>query len=607
VSEEEIQGFFQQMVASTCVPIDLLLSGKMPTNEKVQVVSFEQFASLPSYTDKDVKQMQRSDVDVGVLCKLWQNKQRPSKRSLGQENRNVRKLCYQWDRLIEKQGILYRKVQDDFEGEQLQLIVPDKLKSLILTELHDKLGHQGIERTMALVRRRYYWPSLAQDVTKWCTQCERCVISKAPMPKINPPIENFLANQPFGVVAIDYTKMEPSSDGRENVLVITDIYSKFTQAVVTRDQKANTVAKALFQNWFLKFGIPGRIHSDQGRNFESEIVSELCKLYGVKKSHTTTYHPQGNGQCERFNRTMHNLLRTLSEEKKKKWAIYLPELVYSYNVTPHSTSGYSPYFLIFGQEPKLPIDHILQMPPIKDKVRGNWVNDHKERMAYVMKDVQEKQAKVANARKERSNFLAYDKPIEVGKYVFMRNRKVKGVNKIQYLWDPTPYKVVSKPSGTVYKIAEASGEENPKTVCRTEIREDVTRRVESSEESSDESEFAVEIPQGSESEGDESSIDVGTKVDAGVSKDTELDKSAQAEGVQSLEVEKNVTDKQSDKPPLRRSKRVTKGMHRNPFKEPRSVLQSQLQQLKVDPEMSFAQAVAQLGSSLGSVLLEYYK
>lgn len=612
VSMEEIQGFFQQMVASTAIPIGLLLNGQ--GNEipgKKEVFSCEQFASLPSYTNKDLKQLQRSDINVGVLCKYWQNKQCPGKKILQQENRTVRKLCYQWDRLVEHQGVLYRKVQDDYDGEQLQLIVPSKLQSVILTELHDKLGHQGIERTLALVRKRFYWPNLSQDVVKWCTQCERCVIAKAPMPKINPPIENFLASRPFDVVAIDYTKLEPSSDGRENVLVMTDIYSKFTQAVVTRDQKATTVAKVLFKNWFLNFGIPGRIHSDQGRNFESEIISELCKLYGVQKSRTTTYHPQGNGQCERFNRTMHDRLRTLSEEKKKKWAEYLPELVYSYNVTPHSTSGYSPYFLIFGQEPKLPIDHILQRP-VKGKVRGNWVGEHKERMAYVMKDVHQKQVKVAQARKDRFNVSAHDKPIEVGKYVFMRNRKVKGVNKIQDLWDPTPYKVVSKPSGTVYKITEASGQDEPKTVCRTEIREDVTKRVDSSEESSDESEYEIEFPQmcqaDKSSDSEDSSSDVGTKV--GSESIEESDKSERVDGVEPREVQKDVPDQLSDKPPLRRSKRVTKGIHKNPFKEPRSAIPSQIQEMKVqkvDPEMNFAQAVAQLGSSLGDLLLEYYK
>ena len=217
---------------------------------------------------------------------------------------------------------------------------------------------------------------------------------------------------------------------------------------------------------------------------------------GFRKVVPLVTTPQGNAQCERFNRTMHDRLRTLSEEKKKKWAEYLPELVYSYNVTPHSTSGYSPYFLIFGQEPKLPIDHILQIPSERDSVRGDWVTEHKKRMAYALKDVQQKQREVANARKERYNFSARDKPIEVGKYVFIRNRKIRGTNKIQDHWNPLPYKVVAKPSATVYKIAEVDGQGKPKNVCRTEIRDDITHREDSSadEDSSDDTDIEVEIP-----------------------------------------------------------------------------------------------------------------
>jgi len=129
--------------------------------------------------------------------------------------------------------------------------------------------------------------------------------------------------------------LEPASDGRENILVITDIFTKFTQAIPTKDQKAKTVAAALVNNWFVQFDVPRHIHSDQGRNFEGTVIRELCRMYNLKKMKTTPYRPHGNKS------PMCTVQRNHAQ------------------FTPHTSTGYSPVFVMFGWDPRLPTESIL--------------------------------------------------------------------------------------------------------------------------------------------------------------------------------------------------------------------------------------------------------
>ena len=339
-----------------------------------------------------------------------------------------------------------------------------------MQSIHDGLGHQGIEKTIAVARSRCYWPGMAREITEYCRKCQRCTIAEAGK-ALHPTMGSLTASAPLEILAIDFTLLEMSSSGYENVLVLTDVFTKFTQAIPTKDQKATTVARTLVKEWFERLGVPKRIHSDQGQNFESKAVYELCKVYGITKSRTAPYHPEGNGQCERFSRTMHDRLRPLAPEKKRKWPEFLPELVYAYNCTPHSSTGYSPYYLFFGRDPVLPIDHMLQTVEQEDGSGcvEEWIIEHQERLDTAFKLAAEKTENEGLRRRVRNDAKAQVTTLSVGTKVFLRNR-VQGRNKIQDVWDSTPYKVVRRlDTDNTYIVESLDGQGIQRTIYRKDI------------------------------------------------------------------------------------------------------------------------------------------
>ena len=355
-------------------------------NEQIHLLemnsmSISSSVTFPEYSKPELNAKQMNDE---ALSRVWHRRNssqtKPTEKQIRKEPISVRRLLRKWDKLQEVDGVLYYISKDQEIDNNLLFLTPVCMKPSVLQSLHDQSGHQGRERTFALLKKRCFWISMNDDVRQWVESCERCTLSKAPLPLVRPPVTNLLADRPLDIVAKDFTILEKSSDGRENVLVMSDVFTKFTVAVPTKGQKAVTVAKILVKEWFFKFGIPNRIHSDQGRNFEGTVVKELCSIYGIKKSRTTPYHPGGNGQVERFNRTMHNLLQSLPPEQKRKWLEYLLELVYVYNATPHSSTGLSPYYMLFGREPTLPLDHLLGQPSLTVQGQENWVLSHRKRL-----------------------------------------------------------------------------------------------------------------------------------------------------------------------------------------------------------------------------------
>ena len=427
--------------------------------------------SLPTVSAQEIKDMQQKDSYISPILPYLERIQKPPLNFRVKQPKLTQLLVRQWDRLVNKEGVVYRHVKDPELGPLQQLVLPQRLKESILKGYHDEQGHQGVERTTLLIRKKCYWPRMDKDIKTWINTCERCL--KAKPIKVKTPMGSILACRPMEVVAMDYTVLEPASDGRENVLVLTDVFTKFTIAVATRDQKATTVAKVLVKEWFLKFGPPKRLHSDQGRDFESRVVKELCRLYGVAKSHSTPYHPAGNGQVERYNRTLHDLLRTLPPKAKRRWPEHLEALTFAYNATPHASTGFSPFYLLFGRDPRLPTDGLLGTQEEQDTFEDmtDFVRNHQIKLQKAFAIVKLKLEQSAVIRGKYANRTAKEHPLFIGQKVLLKKHGFTGRHKISDTYHDEVYKVIDqRENQDVYLIEKSDGFGPQKWVNRKELR-----------------------------------------------------------------------------------------------------------------------------------------
>ncbi|KAI8490454.1 hypothetical protein Bbelb_317220 [Branchiostoma belcheri] len=245
-----------------------------------------------------------------------------------------------------------------------QLVIPRELACHVLPALHDDstAGHFGPSRTLHRARERFYWLGMTMDVARHCRECVPCQQRRQPVLSLRAPFQHITADRPFQVVATDITYMPLSSAGNKYVLVVSDVFTKYVNLYPIPKQDAATVADKLFRDFVGQHGVPDQIHSDQGSQFESQLVAELCARLQISKTRTSPYHPQGDGQVERFNRTMKNILAKALAGREHDWDLLLPHVALAYNTSVHSTTKFTPYFLVHGREARLPVDITCQLP-----------------------------------------------------------------------------------------------------------------------------------------------------------------------------------------------------------------------------------------------------
>ena len=470
--------------------------------------------SVIPLTTGQIKQDQRSDPTIGpvIQCKL--SEQKPSGPELKQLSSQITCLLREWDKLeMSENGVLYRKT-----ARRKQLVLPGKHKSTVLRELHDEMGHQGVDRTTSLIRDRFYWPYMQREIEDYVMRRCVCLKHKKPCRDTRAPLTNIVTTHPFELVSVDFLHLDKCKGGYEYILVIIDHFTRFAQAYATTSKSGKTAADKIFNDYALRFGLPTRIHHDQGGEFENQLFAQLKNYCGVAGSRTTPYHPQGNGQVERFNRTLLQMLKTLTERQKTNWKDSLNKLIYAYNCTQSEVTGFSPFYLLYGRSPRLPVDMLFNLTPEQgDSNHHHYMEKWKQGMEEAYQITRENAHKAATRSKRLYDSKVKSSVLQPGDRVLIRNMTPRGgPGKLRNHWEDVVHTVVRRVSEDipVYELRPEKGKGRSRILHRNLLLPcdhlplemsvqprakkrtvETTEEVEQSEEEEDDDEYYPVQPQ----------------------------------------------------------------------------------------------------------------
>jgi len=249
---------------------------------------------------------------------------------------------------------------------ETQVVIPEALKERLLIHQHQSVlaGHPGSRRMYNPLRRYVYWPTLVFDVYKHVEQCPACAKNRLSERRHTTVMKLFTADEPFSGLAMDLLGPLPTSKGgHKHVLVICDRFTKLTRAIPLRDATAITVASAFTDTWVAAYGIPDSVFTDNGPQFASVYYQGILGLLGIASNYTSPYHPQTNGQVERYYRTFVRQLRCYVAEHQVEWDSHLSLLTTAHNKQVHSSTGELPFAFVSPR--RLQIIGIERMPRLR--------------------------------------------------------------------------------------------------------------------------------------------------------------------------------------------------------------------------------------------------
>ena len=315
---------------------------------------------VPEFKWEAMVREQELDEVIGEVRTWFFKGSLPAKKELKKRNKQLQSLARCFDQMVIIKGVL--SILREHNGKtDARILLPRVYRVGIMQKLHDDpmSGHLGFERTKDRILERFFWPGIESDIRHYCETCVACQRRRRPTPHMQATLKTEVQSRPYERIAVDITEMPLSVRGNRYALVAMDYFSKYVHVFPMPNQKAETVADCLLK-LVMEQGVPERLHSDQGRQFEAAVFQELCNRLGISKTRTTPYHPQSDGMVERFNRTLKDMVSKYLKFDGSDWDDKVGPVTFAYNTSKHSVTGYTPFFLVHGREARLPVDSLLQ-------------------------------------------------------------------------------------------------------------------------------------------------------------------------------------------------------------------------------------------------------
>ena len=327
---------------------------------------------------------------------------------------------HEFDTFTHVKGLLYKHVTDT--GKKfLTLVIPKSWNYTVLAEAHDKLGHQGNSCTYCLIKCQCYWKGMNKDIRKYIANCVLCQWEIAKVQQY--PLQmTEIPDRPFDKIAIDLvTEYETSTSGNKHILTIIDHLTRWPEAFPIRDKSADTIVAKFINEYLPVHMCPQYILSDNGTEFKNSLMDEVLQQLGIDRIFSAPNHPQSNGKLEVFHKYLKPTLKKLCEKDPANWDKCLNQVLASYRITPYLATVESPFFLVYGRDPNLPLHQLLEpMQCFLGDPDSGMLNLETHRLALAIA----KKMLDENRFTATQKTMARDKPaFQVGDHVYFKNKQ----------------------------------------------------------------------------------------------------------------------------------------------------------------------------------------